>query len=107
MQVAQVLLKGSRGIEITGREIETLTPQSATCQVSSMGPSDFHLSGYRKKHVASNKFTADPNVKQAVTSCLQTFELNINGDYDEIECVPSCAVCTLKSPKCAICHLPQ
>jgi hypothetical protein len=50
-----------------------------------MGPSDFHLTGYRKKHVASNKFAAGPNVKQAVISCLQTFELNINGDYVEVE----------------------
>ena len=62
-----------------------------------MGPSYYHLSGYRKEHVVSNKFAAGPNVKQVVTSCLQTFELNINGDYVEVECVPSCVVCTLKS----------
>lgn len=81
-----MLLKGSREIEITGREVGALTPQSATRQVGNMGPSDFDLSGYRKKHVASTTFAAGPNVKQAVTSFLQTFELNMNGDNVEVMC---------------------
>jgi len=97
LQVAQVLIKGSRGTEITGREIGALTPQSAIRQVGSMGPSYYHLSGYRKKYVASNKFAAGPNVKQVVTLCLQTLRPRINGDYVEVDRVPSCVMCTLKS----------
>jgi hypothetical protein len=37
-----------------------------------MGPSDFRPFTSIKKHVAGKQFTVDTNVKQAVTSWLQT-----------------------------------
>ena len=45
-----------------------------TGPLGSMGPSDFRLFRLLKKHQASKKFATDTNMKQAVTSWLQTPE---------------------------------
>jgi hypothetical protein len=37
-------------------------------------PSDFNLFGLLKKHQAGKNFAADANIKQAVTSWLQTLD---------------------------------
>jgi hypothetical protein len=53
-----------------------------------------------KKYIVGKSFTTDANVKQAVTSCLQTFKslrtmvwwdtcLNVNGDNVKVSCAPS------------------
>lgn len=64
-------------------------------------PSDLHLSEAHKKHLASKQFAADANMKQAVTSWIQTVDtdffvavtqaftvvgqmLSVNGDYIEV-----------------------
>jgi hypothetical protein len=65
--------------------------------------SDFHLFGFFEKHLAGKRFATDADVKQAVTSWLQTLDtslffngiqvflvprwdkcLNVNGDYVEV-----------------------
>jgi hypothetical protein len=42
-----------------------------------MEPSDFGFIGPFKKHLRDNGFTADANVKQAVTSWLKTFGTDV------------------------------
>jgi hypothetical protein len=39
-----------------------------------LGPSNFHLFGLLKKHLAGKEFAADTNMKQAVTSWIQTID---------------------------------
>jgi hypothetical protein len=41
-----------------------------------MEPTDFHLFGLLKKHLAGKQFATDANVKQAVTSRLQLLDTN-------------------------------
>jgi len=51
-----------------------IVPQLITGPLGSIGPSDFHLFTLLKKNQASKKFVTDTNMKQAVTSWLQTPE---------------------------------
>jgi hypothetical protein len=39
-----------------------------------LGPSDFHLPGLLKKHLDGKRFATDANMKQAVTSSLETLD---------------------------------
>lgn len=39
-----------------------------------LAPSDFHLSGLLKKHLDGKRFATDANMKQAVTSSLETLD---------------------------------
>jgi hypothetical protein len=65
---------------------------------SALAPSDFHLFRTCNKHLAGKLFVAGANMKQAVTSWLQTLDkdllcvvqpqwdkcLNVSGDYVEL-----------------------
>jgi hypothetical protein len=37
-----------------------------------LGPSNFHLFAYFKKHLTGKEVATDPNIMQAVTSCIDT-----------------------------------
>jgi len=39
-----------------------------------LAPNDFHVSGFRKKHLARKQFSADVDVKQSITIWLQTLD---------------------------------
>ena len=69
-----------------------------------LGPSDFHLFGLLRELLVDQRLAIDVDVKQAVTSLLQTHDtgiqalaqwwnkcLNFNGAYMEVWCVPSAA----------------
>jgi hypothetical protein len=72
-----------------------------------MNTRNHHLNGPHKKYLAGKEFAADTDMKQAVTSCLQTLgtvflytgiqvlvprwdkRLNVNSTYTEVSCVSS------------------
>jgi hypothetical protein len=42
-----------------------------------MGPSDLHVIGHLRKHLAGVRFAADANMRQAVMFWLQTFDTSV------------------------------
>jgi hypothetical protein len=63
-----------RAAETVVHYLLATVPQLITSPAESMGPCDFHLFRLLKKHQASKKFATDTNIKQAITSWLQTPE---------------------------------
>ena len=81
----QVFLKGPREMEITVHEIGVIgVPVFITSQaqplslshvrLAALGPSDFHLFRPLKVYVTNKQFATDANMKQAVTSRVQTLD---------------------------------
>lgn len=72
----QVVLELLKEMEITGREIRSVARVVHNHQavVGSMGPCDFLFLESLEKHLVSKIFSADSDVKQTVTSLLQTLD---------------------------------
>jgi len=117
---SRCFLRGPKRSKSLSPEVPTglLTVQGATpvcygpcCVTSQLAHSDLHLFGSLKKHLAGKGFATDADVKQAVTSCLQTLDTylfyagtqvlvprwvrywNVIVDCRVVWCVPSATVC--------------
>ena len=78
---SQVFLKGPRQMKSTGHEIGVIVGEGEmfiTSQlqplVGSMRPRDFQIFALLKIYTNNKQFVAHDNMKQAVTSCIQTLD---------------------------------
>jgi hypothetical protein len=71
------------GVGVDVRNFPAVAPCLATGLAGSLEPSDFQLFGSLKKYLADKWLEADTNVKQAVTSCLQTYHSDLSVPKDK------------------------
>ena len=69
-------------------KLSAVASQPVTSLVCSVGLNEFHLFEPLKKRLAGKQFATDADVKQAVTSCLQTLETDFL--YAEINALVQC-----------------
>jgi hypothetical protein len=81
-----VFLKGPRDTELNWRVVHNLPAAASwlvTGLVGSVGPSDFHLFGPLNIYATNKQFATDANMKQAVTSCVQTLDIKSPPFWDK------------------------